>query len=125
MTEERVLHRKLSFDVVGCAQRVHRALGPGFPEVVYRRALCYELMDRGIPFESEKPLQVFYNDKLAGEFRVDLLVDGLIILELKALSGLTNDHVAQTLSYLKASGLRLAILMNFGSTSLQTQRVVR
>ncbi|HOF17646.1 MAG TPA: GxxExxY protein [Phycisphaerae bacterium] len=119
-----ILHRKLSFDVIGCAQRVHSALGPGFPESVYQKAMGYELAKAGIPFESEKGLQVWYEKCLCGDFRVDLLVDGKIVLELKALDRLTDDHLAQALSYLKASGLQLAILMNFGCASFESRRVV-
>jgi len=124
MTDGEVYHRKLSFDVVGCAQRVHATLGPGFPESVYQRALCHELVQSKIPFESEKRAEVWYEGALCGEFRMDIVVDGKIVLELKALGALADDHLAQALSYLKATGLRLAILMNFGTRSLETKRVV-
>ena len=123
-TPDGVLHRRLSFEVVGCAQKVHRVLGPGFPEGVYHRALCYELIEAKIPFESEKLVEVYYNGKLCGEFRLDFVVDGRIILELKALGALSDSHMAQAISYLKATGLKLAILMNFGTGSLETKRVV-
>ena len=124
MAEDTVLHRKLSFDVVGCAMRVHQELGPGFPETVYHRALCVELIAAKIPFESEKAVQVFFHGTLCGEFRCDIVVDASIILELKALDALCDAHIAQALSYLKATGLRLAILINFGGKSLQSKRVV-
>jgi len=119
-----IRHRKLSFDVVGCAQRVHRVLGPGFPESVYHRAMCHELGKAKIPFASEKSVEVFYENISCGRFRLDLVVDGKIVLELKALSGFCDDHIAQALSYLKATGLRLAILLNFGGKSLESRRVV-
>ena len=121
--EERILHESLSYKVIGCAQKVHRALGPGFPESVYHKALCYELMNAGLPFESEKATEVFYEGKLCGEFRMDLLVDSRIVLELKALAGLNSEHIAQALSYLKAMSLRVAILLNFGTKSLEVKRV--
>jgi len=123
--EDKIVYRQLSFDVTGCAQRVHRALGPGFPESVYHKALCYELVDAGIPFESQKASEVFYEGKLCGEFRMDIVVDQKIILELKALARLTDDHMAQVISYVKATGHRRAILLNFGVKSLETQRIVR
>ena len=119
-----IIHKQLSYDVVGCAQRVHTALGPGFPETVYHRALCCELMKAEIPFESEKQSEVFYDGALCGQFRMDIVVDDRIVLELKALALLTNDHLAQALSYLKATRLKLAILINFGTQKLETQRVL-
>jgi len=119
-----VHHKKLSYDIVGCAMRVHSALGPGFPESVYHKALSYELTEAKIPFESEKALAVSYRGRPCGEFRTDLVVDEQVILELKALERLSDDHMAQAISYLKASKLKLAILINFGTKSLQTQRVV-
>ena len=119
----RILHKELSYRIVGCAQKVHRTLGPGFPESVYHKALCYELMDAGLPFESEKAADVFYAGRLCGEFRMDILVNSAVVLELKALAGITNEHTAQALSYLKATGLQLAILINFGAASLETKRV--
>ena len=124
MAQDRIRHRQLSFYVVGCEQRVHAALGPGFPEGVYHRALCVELAEGKIPFESEKTVEVFYRKTRCGEFRCDLVVSGSIVLELKALESLNDQHVAQVLSYLKATGLELAIVLNFGAESLQTKRVV-
>ena len=121
---EEVYHRQLSYQVVGCAQRVHAALRPGFPESVYHRALCVELTGAGIAFEGEKCVEVFYEDTCCGEFRCDIVAAGSVVLELKALGQLTGDHIAQALSYLKATGLKLAILINFGQKSLETRRVV-
>ena len=122
--KKQVFHKDLSFKVIGCAQKVHRILGPGFPESVYHKALCYELINTKIPFESEKIIEVFYDGKICGEFRADLVVEDKIILELKALDELNGSHIAQAISYLKATGLKLAILMNFGTEGLETQRVV-
>jgi len=110
--------------VIGCAQKVHRVLGPGFPEGVYHKALCHELIKAKIPFESEKVVEVFYDGFLCGEFRMDIVVEEKIVLELKAVDRLTDEHIAQALSYLKATGIKLAILMNFGRKSLESQRVV-
>ena len=122
-SQSKILHKELSYKIVGCAQEVHRTLGPGFPEGVYHKALCYELMDAGLPFESERAAEVFYEGKLCGQFRMDILVNSMIVVELKALARLTDEHTAQALSYLKATGLRLAILVNFGAGSLETKRV--
>ena len=124
MADKGVLHKELSYRVVGCAQGVHRELGPGFPEGVYHKALSHEMAQAKIPFETEKAVDVFYDGVLCGEFRIDLLVDEKIVLELKALTALSDEHLAQAISYLKATGLRLAILINFGRKSLETRRVV-
>jgi len=121
--ENQMLDEELSYKVIGCAQAVHRVLGPGFPESVYHKALCYELVSTGLPFESEKAADVFYDGKLCGEFRMDILVDGCLVLELKALTALNGEHMAQVLSYLKATGLRTGLLMNFGTKSLDVKRV--
>ena len=122
MTE--ILHRDLSYRVVGCALRVHSALGPGFPESVYAKAMHHELAKAALPFETEKLAQVSYDGVLCGEFRVDIVVDEKIVLELKALAALNDEHLAQAISYVKATGLELAILVNFGAKSLETRRVV-
>ena len=119
-----VYFRKLSYDIVGCAQRVHTALGPGFPEQVYHRAMCHELAKARTPFVSEKGVEVSYDGIVCGEFRMDIVVEDKIVLELKALDRLADVHLAQALSYLKATGLKLAILFNFGQKSLETKRVV-
>ncbi len=119
-----IVHKQLSFDIIGCAQKVHSVLGPGFPESVYHRALCVELVKAKIPFESEKSVEVWYEGHLCGTFRMDIVVDGKVVLELKALNGLADDHLAQALSYLRATGLNLAIVLNFGCKSLNTKRVV-
>ena len=120
-----ILYRELSYAIVGAAMEVHRQLGPGFLESIYRKALIYELTLRGIPFEEHKGLSVYYKGELLGEFEADLIVDGKIILELKAVSGLNKAHEAQALNYLAATGLRLAILLNFGAPSLEYKRVIR
>ncbi len=123
MTE--ILHKELSYAVVGAAMEVHRELGPGFLEAVYQTALAYELTQRSIPFEEQKSLPVYYKDQLIGEYKADFVVDGKIILELKAISALNSAHQIQALHYLAATRLPLAILVNFGAASLETKRVVR
>ena len=120
-----ILYKELSYAVVGAAMEVHRILGPGFLEEVYESALAHELALRRISFERQKRLPVCYKGELAGSYVADLVVDGQIVLELKAISRLTLIHEAQAHHYLAATGLRLAILLNFGSTSLQQKRIVR
>ncbi len=123
MTE--ILLKELSFAIIGAAMEVHRILGPGFLEAVYQAALEHELALRDIPFEAQKRLAVTYKGRLVGDYVADLVVDGQIILELKAISALTKAHEAQAHNYLAATGLRLAILLNFGGRSLEQERVVK
>ena len=117
-------HGNLTYAIIGAAQKAHAALGPGFPESVYHRALCRALLTEKMPFESEKRFEVHFDGALCGEFRTDLVVAGEVIVELKALDRLTDEHLAQVLSYLKASGLRVGLLLNFGRKSMETRRVV-
>jgi len=100
-------------DVIGAAIEVHRELGPGFLESVYDEALCTELSERGISFLRQKPISVLYKGHKVGETRLDLLVHDSLILELKAVDALASIHTAQVISYLKATGLKLALLINF------------
>lgn len=120
-----ILHKELAYKIVGAAMEVHRILGPGFLEAVYQRALASELTMRGICFEEYKPLPVEYKGNPVGTYEADILVEGEVILEIKAVSTLSERHKAQALHYLAATGLRLAILLNFGSASLQHRRVVK
>ena len=119
-----LVHEDLTYRIIGCAQTVHRVLGPGFPENVYRRALCHEMVKAKIPFESEKAVEVFYDGVLCGQFRLDAVVDGKVVVELKALDALNDQHLAQAMSYLKATGLKVALLANFGRKNLEVKRVV-
>jgi len=121
----RILFKELSYKIIGAAMEVHRILGPGFLEAVYEAALAHELTLRGIPFERQKELPVYYKSQLVGHYVADFVVDGQIILELKAVSALTKAHEAQPHNYLAATGLRLAILFNFGADSLQQKRIVK
>ena len=117
-------HSELTYQIIGCAQRVHRELGPGFPGSVYHKALCLDLVAENIPFETEKTVEVYYRKACCGEFRLDLLIHKTVVVELKAVSQLNEEHLAQPLSYLKATGLDVALLINFGRKSLETKRVV-
>ena len=106
---------------------VYNTLGPGFLEAVYQEALAIEFKKRGIPYEQEKELKVFYDgQKLKQTYRADFVCYGNIIVELKAVSELDNSHRSQVYNYLKATGYKLGIIFNFGSREeLQYERVVR
>ena len=105
---------KLSERIIGCAIEVHRALGPGLLESAYEECLCYELKLNGLAFERQKPLPVLYKGvALDCGYRLDVVVQSQIILELKTVEALLPLHEAQLLTYLKLTGLRLGLLMNF------------
>jgi GxxExxY protein len=116
----------LAHRVIGAAIEVHRHLGPGFLEVVYEEALAIELRLRGIPFERQKLIVVGYKNAAVGEGKLDLLVDDCLIVELKAVEALAAIHKAQVISYLRATRLRLGLLINFNVPILKNglQRVI-
>ncbi len=106
-------------ETIGCAIAVHRALGPGFIESIYRKAMCIELGSRCIAYEQERPLTVVYRGVDIPGQRVDLLVEGCVVVELKAVVRFDAIHYAQVVSYLKTTGLRAGLLLNFRSRLLR------
>src|SRR3972149_8701327 len=104
---------------------VHRILGPGFVEAIYHKALLHELKLRGFVIETERHLDIEYKNAVVGAHRLDMIVERAVIVELKAVSGIAEVHRAQAISYLKASGLQVALILNFGEPSLGFKRVVR
>ena len=98
---------------IGCCIAVHRELGPGLLESVYGKALCIELSEAALPFETEKSFPVYYRGALLTTQRVDIVVGGAVLLEVKAVDGLVGIHRSQVLSYLRLSKLRVALLVNF------------
>jgi GxxExxY protein len=110
---------RLATRVIGAALEVHSELGPGFIENVYEEALCVELEMRSVPFVRQAPVALNYKGRLVGEGRLDLLVGDILIVELKAVEALTSVHTAQVISYLKITGLQLALLINFNVASLR------
>ena len=123
MTE--VLYKGLSYLIIGAAMEVQRTLKPGFLEAVYEGALVHELALLQIPFERQKQLPVIYKGQLVGHYVADIVVDGKIILEIKAVSKIIDAHRAQAHNYLAATGIQLAIILNFGAQSLEQVRVIR
>lgn len=119
-----LIYQELSGKVVGAGIAVHKKLGPGFLETVYEQALKIELAKQGIGFESQKKINITYDGSIVGTHILDMIVEGKIILELKAVDGFDNIHFAQLRSYLRATGLRLGLLMNFNRPRLAIKRIV-
>ena len=106
------------------AYEVHNELGPGFPEAIYEEAMNRELTRKGIKLERQKQIKVYYKGEYIGDFMLDNVVNERVILEYKAVSEIAQIHKQQALSYLKATGLELAIVLNFGAERGQSHRVV-
>jgi len=121
---DQVFYPELSFAIMEIAFEIHNIIGPGFTENIYEEAFVYELANRQMPFEQQKPIEVFYKGLCVGFYRLDFLVDQKIIVELKAVSALNDLYKQQVNSYLKATGLRLGLLINFGSKRLEHVRIV-
>jgi GxxExxY protein len=115
---------ELSRQIIGAAIEVHRHLGPGFPESVYEQAMRIELLSRNIPHANQVPTPVLYKGKVVGEGKVDLLINDVIIVELKSVDVLLTIHQAQLLAYLKARGRKLGLLINF-NVPILTKGVMR
>ena len=118
------LHGELTEKIIGAAFTVHRELGPGFLGKVYEEALRLELKLRGVVCAAQVEFPVSYKDEIVGRYLCDLLVDGKVICEIKAIDALGTVHEAQLLNYLKASAIRVGLLMNFGTTRLQIKRMI-
>jgi GxxExxY protein len=118
-------NKHLTERIISAAIRVHKELGPGFLEAMYEEALAIELAAAGLTFERQKLLPVFYREHLIGEHRLDFLVEGKVIVELKAISALDDIHFAIVRSYLKAANLEDALLLNFATARLTVKRVGR
>jgi GxxExxY protein len=115
---------ELSSRILGAAVEVHKALGPGFLESIYQRAMEVALEHRGIRFERQKEVHVFFEGVDLGVQRLDVVVEDQVILELKAVKAFEDIHFAQLRSYLKATGLRIGLLFNFNAPTLAIKRVV-
>ena len=120
----KLLYKELSYAIMQAAYEVHNQLGPGLLEKLYERALIIELLERGHKVAQQKAIVAKYKNQVIGKHILDLIVDDCIILELKAVSTILPIHKQQALSYLKATGYQLAIIINFGAPSVQSYRVV-
>jgi GxxExxY protein len=116
-------YEELTHKIIGCAMRVHAALGNGFQEVIYQRAMEIEMSDSGIHFSREYEMLVYYKNHQIGTRRVDFLVEENISVELKAIIKLEDVHLAQAINYLEAYDLEVGLLINFGAKSLEFKRL--
>ena len=125
-TRSKLLHEELTERVIGAAIEVHRALGPGLLESAYEECLCHELRLRGIRFQRQVPLPVNYKGvKLDCGYRVDLIVENVLVLELKCLEHVLPVHEAQLLTYLKLTGTRVGLILNFNVSILTRGGIIR
>ncbi|MHC4693101.1 MAG: GxxExxY protein [Planctomycetota bacterium] len=123
-TEDGLVHKDLTGQIIGAAMEVHSKLGSGFLESVYEGALAYEFELRKIIFEQQKEIPVFYKNKQVKLFVCDFVVDGRVIVELKAIKEITEIEKIQVINYLKAGGFPVGLLLNFGRKSLEYKRLV-
>lgn len=118
-------HEDLTHKIIGCAYEVYKKLGFGFLESVYKKAMVIELTKNNLNVEQEKPLKVYYDDQVVGEFYVDLFVENEIIVELKSVENLTKAHEVQLVNYLNGLQKEIGLLINFGPTGVEVKRKYR
>ena len=116
-------YAEITKKIIGAAMKVHATLGNGFQEVIYQRALAIEMRLANISFTREHEMPIFYRDEQIGTRRVDFLVEGIISVELKAITKLEDVHLAQAINYLEAYNLEIGLLINFGEMSLSFKRL--
>lgn len=124
MFEEKILFKDLSYRIIGFAMQLHTELGHGFLEKVYENALMILLDENGRHAVQQYPIAVRYHDRIVGDYIADIVVEDSVIVELKAVDKISEIHKAQTLTYLKATSYRLALLINFGKWRLEYHRLV-
>lgn len=121
-----IIYENESYQIIGACIEVHKELGYGFLEAVYQEALAIEFKNQKIPFEREKDLRLYYkNVQLNKRYKVDFICYNTIILEIKASSDLISEYESQLLNYLRATNLKLGILINFGQKSLKYKRLIK
>jgi GxxExxY protein len=124
MADNKLLHADLTYKIIGAAMEVHRILGPGFLEAVYEEALAHEFDLRSVAYERQKVFKVPYKAILAGPYRADFIVEEMVIVDTKAIKQLTEIDAAQIINYLKATHLRVGLVINFGTPQLEYKRYV-
>ncbi len=121
---ENIIYKDLSYKIIELALEVHNELGCGFLEKVYENALMILLDRENIPARQQAPADVYFQDKVVGQYFADIMVDNKLILELKTVDVIADIHKAQVLNYLRATGLKLGLILNFGKPRLEYKRLV-
>ena len=111
--------------IIGCAYRVYNRMGFGFLESVYEKCMLIELRKKGLDVESQKPITVYYENEIVGEFVADIIVNDTIILELKSVRRIVNAHEVQLVNYLVATGKPVGLLLNFGESKVEVKRKIK
>ena len=124
MIREEYKYSDITEKIIGCAMKVHRQMRNGFQELIYQRCLIIEFRKIALSFLNEVELPVFYDNVEVGKRRVDFLVENKVIIEIKAVSELTDAHLAQALNYLGALNLEIGMLINYDSKSLEVKRII-
>jgi GxxExxY protein len=122
--EKKLIHEELTYKLIGLSMQVHTTLGYGFLEKVYENALMVLLRNNGIQAEQQTPIPVLFEGEKVGDYYADILVENKVVLELKAADSIAGHHRAQLLNYLKATGFRVGIILNFGGRKLEHERLV-
>ncbi|MBI3585321.1 MAG: GxxExxY protein [Nitrospinae bacterium] len=120
-----MVHKDLSYKIIGLAIEVYNKLGCGFLEKVYENAMMVLFRREGIQAKQQAPITVYFEGEAVGSYCADILVEDIIILELKSVEKIIGAHKSQSLNYLKATGLQLAIILNFGKEKLEYERLIR
>ena len=121
-----LIYKEESYNIIGACMEVHKELGPGFLEAVYQEALALEFKRKGIPFKQKAKLEISYKgETLSKYYEADFVCYNKIILEIKAINELSGGHESQVINYLKATGFKLGLLINFGAESLEYKRLIR
>ena len=118
-------YKNVTETIIGCAYRVYNKMGFGFLESVYEKCLLIELLKAGLDAESQKPITVYYDDEIVGEFVADIIVNDTIILELKSVRRVVKAHEVQLVNYLVATGKPIGLILNFGESKVEVKRKVK
>jgi len=119
-----IIYKELSYKIIELSLEVHNELGCGFLEKVYENAMMLLLNREKIPASQQAPANVYFQEKIVGQYFADILVDNKLILELKTVDVIANIHIAQTLNYLRATGIKLGLILNFGKPKFEYKRLV-
>ncbi len=122
---DNIEYKELTEKIIGCAYRVYNKMGFGFLESVYEKCLLIELHKAGLNVESQKPLTVFYENEIVGQFVVDIIVNDTVILELKSVRRIINAHEVQLVNYLVATGKPVGLILNFGERKVEVTRKIK